>query len=85
MKKSFWVLLILSTLLVIFSVLNAEPVDVDILFSQIEISLAILLIIVFLAGVIAGASYFFIKSKMRKKPGSAKEEAEEPIEADVSE
>ncbi|MCG8582888.1 MAG: LapA family protein [Bacteroidales bacterium] len=85
MKKSFWVLLILSAVLVIFSVLNAEPVDVNILFSQIEISLAILLIIVFLSGVIAGSSYFFIKSKMKKKQGSVMEETEEPSEANVSE
>jgi uncharacterized integral membrane protein len=85
MKKSFWVLLILSTALVIFSVLNAEPVEVNILFSKIDISLAILLIIVFLSGVIAGSSYFFIKSKMKKQPDSPKEELEEPSDTDVSE
>ncbi|MCU4157593.1 LapA family protein [Carboxylicivirga sp. A043] len=85
MKKSFWVFLILSAALVIFSVQNAEPVDVNIFFSQVEISLAILLIIVFLTGVIAGASYFFIKSKIKKQPKPEPEIIEESSEADVSE
>ncbi|MBR8538264.1 LapA family protein [Carboxylicivirga sediminis] len=68
MKKSFWVFLILSAILVIFSVQNAAPVRVNILFNEVRVSLAILLIIVFLTGVIAGASYFFIKSKKKKEP-----------------
>ncbi|WP_439184407.1 lipopolysaccharide assembly protein LapA domain-containing protein [Carboxylicivirga taeanensis] len=67
MKKSFWVFLILSALLVIFSVQNAAPVRVNVLFNEVRISLAILLIIVFMTGVIAGASYFFIKSKKKKE------------------
>jgi uncharacterized integral membrane protein len=66
MKKSFWVFLILSAALVIFSVLNAEPVSVNVFFKEVHISLAILLIIVFMTGVIAGASYFFIKSRKKK-------------------
>ncbi len=70
MKKSFWVFLILSAALVIFSVQNADPVRVNILFNEVRISLAILLIIVFLTGVIAGASYFFLKSKKKKEPAS---------------
>jgi len=67
MKKSFWIFLILSAALVIFSVQNANPVDVDIFFKKISISLAVLLIVVFLTGVIAGASYFFIKTKTKTK------------------
>ena len=67
MKKSFWVSLVLVVILVIFSVQNAEPVNVNIFFNEVEISLAILLIVVFLSGVLAGASYFFIKSKKNKK------------------
>lgn len=66
MKKSFWVFLILSAALVIFSVLNAGPVSVNVFFKEVHISLAILLIIVFMTGVIAGASYFFIKSRKKK-------------------
>ncbi|MBS2213347.1 LapA family protein [Carboxylicivirga mesophila] len=68
MKKSFWVILISSAILVIFSAKNADPVSVNILFNEIRVSLAILLIIVFLTGFIAGASYFFIKSKKKKEP-----------------
>jgi len=67
MKKSFWIFLFLSALLVLFSVQNANPVEVDFFFSKVSISLAVLLIVVFLTGVIAGASYFFIKSKMKPK------------------
>ncbi len=67
MKKSFWIFLFLSTLLVIFSVQNAEPVEVDFFFNKVSVSLAVLLIVVFLTGVIAGASYFFIKLKMKTK------------------
>jgi len=74
MKKSFWIFLILSAALVIFSVLNADPVDVNILFKEVKVSLAILLIIVFLSGVIAGASYFFLKTKLKKQKPPAKDE-----------
>ncbi|WP_430812862.1 MULTISPECIES: lipopolysaccharide assembly protein LapA domain-containing protein [unclassified Carboxylicivirga] len=85
MKKSFWVVLTLTTLLVIFSVLNADPVPVNILFKEIEVSLAILLIIVFLAGVIAGASYFFIKSRGKKtKVAQADETTEEINESNAA-
>ncbi|MBK3519610.1 LapA family protein [Carboxylicivirga marina] len=86
MKKSFWVILILSAVLVIFSVQNAETVPVNFFFNEVDISLAILLIIVFLAGVIAGASYFYIKSRAKRKATPLDiEEPEEYNEADVSE
>ncbi len=68
MKNSFWVFLTLLAALVIFSVQNAEPVSVNIFFKNVHVSLAILLIIVFLTGVIAGASYFYIKSRKKKEP-----------------
>ncbi|TRX63553.1 lipopolysaccharide assembly protein LapA domain-containing protein [Carboxylicivirga sp. M1479] len=67
MKKSFWVFLLLSTALVIFSVQNAKPVRVNFFLKEMHISLAILLIIVFISGVIASASYFFIKSRKKDK------------------
>ncbi|GEM_PF-4414579 len=84
MKKSFWISLVLSALLVIFSVLNAKPVGVNFIFKEVEISLAILLIVVFLSGVIAGASYFYIKTKRTVKNKQTEEDttAEELNEND---
>lgn len=82
MKKSFWVSLVLAAALVIFSVQNAGLVDVNIFFNEVEVSLAILLIVVFLSGVLAGASYFFIRSKKNKKP-PLDEGTDEPIESDA--
>lgn len=70
MKKSFWLFLILSAALVIFSVQNAGVVDVNFFFKEVTVSLAVLLIIVFLSGVLAGASWFFFKSK--KNPHAEK-------------
>jgi len=74
MKKSFWIFLILAAALVIFSVQNADPVVVDFFFKKVSISLAVLLIVVFLIGVIAGASYFFLKSRVVVKNKAIDEE-----------
>lgn len=85
MKKSFWVSLTLSAALVIFSVLNAGTVSVNFIFKEVEISLAILLIIVFLSGVIAGASYFYIRSKQKDKPSKADKKAQPEVKTDNAE
>lgn len=68
MKKSFCISTVFAVILVIFSVQNASEVPVKLLFfSEIQISLAVLLITVFIFGAITGASYFFFKKRQEKK------------------
>lgn len=71
MKKSahfsFWLFIIFAIILVIFSVQNSGPISVKILFKQVEISLAILLVLTFLGGLITGALYAFVKFSHKKK------------------
>lgn len=83
MKKSahlsFWLFIIIAIILVIFSVQNSGPVSVTILFKQEQISLAILLVLTFLMGLITGSLYAFVKFSHKKKeeipqPGKTKPE-----------
>ncbi|MCW3785697.1 LapA family protein [Plebeiibacterium sediminum] len=67
MKKSFWFLIILSLLVVIFSVQNAEVVPIRFIVWQGELSLAILMILTFLFGLIVGAIYYAVSIKKKKK------------------
>nr|WP_321408949.1 LapA family protein [uncultured Carboxylicivirga sp.] len=68
MKKTFWIATAFAIILVIFSVQNAKEVTVKFFFEDVSISLAVLLISVFIFGAITGASYFFFwKRKERKK------------------
>ncbi len=67
MKKSFWFLIILSLLIVIFSVQNAEVVPIRFVIWEGELSLAILMILTFLFGLITGAIYYAISIKRKKK------------------
>lgn len=70
MKKTFWFSIVLAILLVIFSVQNADIVTVKFFFDQwtVDISIAILLICVFIFGAITGSSFFFIwRMKERQK------------------
>ncbi len=76
MKKTFWITTIFAIILVIFSVQNAKEVTVKFFFKDVSISLAILLICVFIFGAIAGASYFFFtrhKDDKKKKTTSNEE------------
>ncbi len=67
MKKSFWFLIILSLLIVIFSVQNAEVVPIRFIIWEGELSLAILMILTFLFGLITGAIYYALNIKKKKK------------------
>jgi len=67
MKKSFWFLILLSLLIVIFSVQNAEVVPIKFIIWEGELSLAILMILTFLLGLIKGAIYYAISIKRKKK------------------
>lgn len=65
MKKSFWILMVLAVLVVIFSVQNAEAVPFSLFVWKGELSLAILLITTFIIGAIVGALYYGLA--MREK------------------
>ena len=75
MKKSahfsFWLFIIIAIILVVFSVQNSDPIPVTILFKQVEISLAILLVLTFLSGLITGALYAFVKFSHKKEKEKA--------------
>lgn len=63
---SFWIFIIVAILLVIFSVQNSRAIDVQLIFWDVNVSLAILLIGTFLTGLVAGALYAYSKFKPRK-------------------
>lgn len=71
MKKishiSFWVFISLAVLLVVFSVLNSGSILVNVIFTKVEISLAILLAITFFGGFVAGALYAYVKISHKEK------------------
>ncbi len=67
MKKSFWFLIIIALLIVIFSVQNAEVVPIKFIVWEGELSLAILMILTFLFGLIVGAIYYAVSIKKKKK------------------
>lgn len=63
---SFWIFIIVAILLVIFSVQNSHAIPVQLIFWDVSISLAILLIGTFLTGLVAGALYAYSKLKKTK-------------------
>lgn len=65
MKTSFWVLMIVAVMVVVFSVQNASSVAFSFFTWKGEVSLAILLIIAFIIGALVGALYYGLA--MRKK------------------
>ena len=65
MKKSFWIFVVLAILIVIFSVKNAQMVLVDVLFTKLEISLAFLLILVFITGLVTGALFILLSNRIK--------------------
>ncbi len=69
MKKSFWFLIFLAVLVVIFSVQNANVVSIEFVVWKGEVSLAILLILTFLVGLITGALYSALNARQKKKAG----------------
>jgi len=66
MKKSFWVLIVLAVLIVMFSVQNASTVEFHFFTVTSEISLAVLLIITFISGVLIGAIYSSLARRNKK-------------------
>nr|WP_319399246.1 LapA family protein [uncultured Carboxylicivirga sp.] len=83
MKKTFWIATVFAILLVVFSVQNAKEVTVQFFFKDVTISLAVLLISVFIFGAITGASYFFFWKRKEKK--KVKEDIEETVENETAE
>ena len=63
---SFWIFIIVAILLVVFSVQNSGAIDVQLIFWDANVSLAILLIGTFLTGLVAGALYAYSKLKRPK-------------------
>lgn len=61
MQFSFWLLIVLAILLVVFSVQNAGPIKVTVLLWPFNVSLAVLLIGTFATGLVAGALYGYRK------------------------
>lgn len=80
MKKSFWVLMILAILVVVFSVQNANLVPFRLFIWTGDVSLAILLISTFIVGSIFGAFYYGITFRKNKKSNIAKDIAFEKEE-----
>ncbi|TAJ11891.1 LapA family protein [Marinilabiliaceae bacterium JC017] len=81
MKKSFWLFIIIAVLLVVFSVQNAFEVSVNLFFYEVRLSMAVLLIITFLLGLLVGAIYGYAKRNKRtaKKKESEKHESENQV------
>ncbi|TLX74089.1 LapA family protein [Labilibacter sediminis] len=67
MKKSFWLLMVLAILVVVFSVQNADAVPFSLFLWKGEVSLAILLISSFIFGALFGALYYAISFRKKKK------------------
>lgn len=71
MKKSFWVLILLSIIIVLFSVQNASAVEFSFLSWTSNVSLAVLLIITFILGVLVGALYSALARRNKKSENIA--------------
>lgn len=80
MKKSFWILMILAVFIVVFSVQNADMVSFQLLAWQMELSLAILLITVFILGALVGAAYYAIAMRQKRKNKEANVAQDIPFE-----
>ncbi len=69
MKTSFWILMIVAVLVVVFSVQNAGSVAFSFFAWQGEVSLAILLIVAFIVGALVGALYYGLAMRKKKVVG----------------
>lgn len=67
MKKSFWLLIVVVVFVVVFSVQNAEVVTIEFAVWKGDVSLAILMILTFLMGLIIGALYYAMSIKRKTK------------------
>ncbi len=80
MKTSFWILMIVAVLVVVFSVQNASSVPFSFFAWQGELSLAILLIIAFIIGALVGALYYGLAMRKKKVVGNKDISGDIPFE-----
>jgi len=66
-KLSFWIFIILLLMLVTFSVQNSFLVTVKLIFWQIDMPLAVLLISTLIIGVVGGMFYSYFKYRKQEK------------------
>jgi len=66
MKTSFWIFIVVSVILVTFSVQNSGPTEISFLIWTIQISKAVIIIATFLIGLITGALYGYFSRKPKK-------------------
>lgn len=66
LNLSFWIFILFAILLVVFSVQNSQAIPVQLIFWNVNASLAILLIGTFLTGLVTGALYAYSKFKPAK-------------------
>ncbi len=67
MKPSYWITLVLVSVLVIFIVQNAAETTIKLLFWNINISMALLLFFIFLLGFVIGMLWFNTKKSDGKQ------------------
>ncbi len=78
MKLSFWMFIIVSVLLVTFSVQNSGSTEIQYLIWSIQVSKAVIIIATFLIGLITGALYgYFSKKPIIQEPAATTTEEEE--------
>lgn len=80
MKLSYWITLILVSILMIFIVQNAAATTVKVLFWTFDVSMALLLFFIFLLGFVTGIMW---ADKKRKKSSIKEEKPDEAVVASV--
>ncbi len=86
MKISFWMFIIVSVLLVTFSVQNSGSTEIQYLIWSIQVSKAVIIIATFLIGLITGALYgYFSKKPIIQEPAATTTEEKEESIATVDE
>ncbi len=68
MKLNYILAVTISVALTIFVLQNTQPIIVKLLFWETEVSLIILMIILLLAGFVAGAAFVRIRRRMKRRP-----------------
>lgn len=67
MQKSFIIILILAVIIGIFALSNSEPVNIDFIFTEIELSQAIVIFICVLLGALIATLFGLIRQMSLKK------------------
>jgi len=68
MKLNYVLAVTISVALTIFVLQNTQPIIVKLLFWETEVSLITLMIILLLAGFVAGAAFVRIRRRMKRRP-----------------